>query len=43
MNSDDIGTNRDNLMHNYVLEVYTVDISLLVQGTVEMITEDDDI
>jgi hypothetical protein len=43
MNSDDIGANRDNLMHNYVLEVYTVEMSLLVQGTVEMITEGEDI
>jgi hypothetical protein len=30
-------------MHNYVLEVYTVEMSLLVQGTVEMITEGEDI
>jgi hypothetical protein len=41
--SGDIGANRDNLMHNYVLEVYTVEMSLLVQGTVEMITEGEDI
>jgi hypothetical protein len=41
MNSDNIATNNDKIMHEHVLEIGLDEGRLLVQGFDEMITEGD--
>jgi hypothetical protein len=41
MNSDDVATNGDNMMHHYVLEVALESGSILVRGLVEITHGDD--